>query len=141
MTQSHLPGREIFYLYNITSCGKFLWDLRIPRKIIGQHSEVCGIIGSILGVDYIALSEEIPEGTKLYLTDNDNRSIWITLDVMLKELHCVQQRIASSRINWTDGIIGDQEKLLPCLWMLIEKLGEYEDYVNDRFDEDLLWKE
>ena len=138
MIQSHLPGREIFYLYHITVCKEFLWDLRVSRKIIG-YPEIYGIIGNILAVDYIALSEEIPEGTKLYLTDSDNRSIYIKLDTMLKEFHCVQQRATSSLINWSDGIIGDQEKLLPCLKMLLEKLGEYEDYVQDSFDEEL-WR-
>jgi hypothetical protein len=134
MTQPHLPGREIFYLYHITLCEKFLWDLRVSRKIIG-YPGICGILGSVLAVDYIALSEEIPEGTKLYLTDNDNRSIWLTIDASIKEFHCVQQRAASSLINWSDGIIGDYEKLLPSLRMLLEKLGEYEDSVHEHFND------
>ncbi len=137
--QTHLVGKELFYLYNITLCKKFSWDLRIPRKIIGL-SNICGIIGQCLGTNYIVLSEEIPEKTKLFLTDYDNRSLYLTLDEMKQEFHCTISKNFSELITQKDGIIGDYEKLLPSLRSLLERIRDYENKIHEYFYEELLWR-
>lgn len=133
MIQTHLDGNEIYYLYGaIIKVDKTL-NLNIHRVVIG-HPELYGIIGRFLGINYIALSEELPERSTIYLTDSNNRSIKVIICKLIKELYC--PIYPNSTLSGSIGVgeFGDLEKLLPSLRSLLVKIGDYENQLINDFN-------